>query len=107
MSERIRLKYQTAGTLSIRWAHERKDYVAGDCFVCACRETSDPSEFDLHDADPSTAWSRPMTLEEAREFIAGHRHMLGSMINRCLGVTLLDEKYATICFAAAIDIGRN
>lgn len=106
MPERIKLKYPTASTLSIRWARERKDYLAGDCYVCACRETSDPLQFDPN-APPSTAWSRPMTLEEAHKLIAAHPQMLGSLINRCFGVTLLDEKHLTIDFSSAVQVGRH
>lgn len=105
MTGLIRLKYPTTDTLSIRWAKERKDYVGGDCYVCACRADSDPRVFDPH-TNPSTRWSPPMSLEEARELITSHPHMLGSLINKCFGVTLLDEKHATIDFASAIVI-RN
>ena len=100
MHEPIRLKYFSAGTLNIRWASDRKDYVQGDCYVLAVRASVPVAAH----GGPGVAWSEPMPLADARAFIAAHPQMLGSQIHDCVGVALEDGDRATIAFATPIRV---
>ena len=105
MPERVKLKYFSAGVLSIRWAAERPDYEKGDCYVLACREATDTEKLDPH-AGPAPGWSQPMTEEEAYAFIASRPKMLGSQIRDCRGLALLDGQQGVIDFEPPIQV-RN
>lgn len=89
MVEKYKLQYwdHRNNLLSINWAHSR-DYVAGDCRVRAI-----PGDMNVDDHNriqfQRQTYSAPMTLEEAREYIAQNSEMLGK-VHDCVGLTLED-----------------
>jgi len=75
--------------LSINWAADRRDYVPGDCRVRAIKAITDVEKHNKSNYQRQN-YTKPMTLDEARVYIAKNSRMLGSPINDCVGLTLED-----------------
>jgi len=91
MAEKYKLQYwDHANTvLSIGWATNEEEYVAGDCVVRAIKETADVDQHNKKHFQHQN-YTEPMTLSEARRYIAQNKEMLGSLIHDCVGLTLED-----------------
>ena len=94
MIEKHRLQYKLQywdprnKLLSIKWAKDRKDYIAGDCRVRAIQESTDVDEHNkIHSQKQN--YSKLMTLDEARRYIEENSQMLDE-VHDCVGLTLED-----------------
>ena len=90
MAKQYKLQYwdHRNEALSINWASDREDYVAGDCRVRAIMGSTDVDEHNKQHFQRQN-YSPPMSLEEARQYIAQNQDMLGK-VHDCVGLTLED-----------------
>lgn len=90
MVEKYKLQYFDRGNevLSINWAGDRKDYVAGDCLVRAIMGDTNVDEHNKTHFQKQN-YSAPMTLEEVRLYLVQNIGMLGE-VHDCVGLTLED-----------------
>ena len=91
MVEKYKLQYWDIENtmLSINWVGDRKDYVRGDCRVRAIKKSTDTERHNTSHHQKQN-YSKPMTLDESRIYIAENSEMLGSQIHDCVGLTLED-----------------
>jgi hypothetical protein len=91
MVDKYKLQYWDSRNtvLSINWAGDREDYIKGDCRVRAIRESTDVVKHNINHLQIKN-YTNPMTLDEARAYIAENSGMLGSQIHDCVGLTLED-----------------
>jgi len=90
MAEQYKLQYFDCRNevLSIGWAVDREDYVAGDCRVRAILGGTDVDQHNKKHFQRQN-YSAPMTLEDARQYIEQNKSMLGE-VHDCVGLILED-----------------
>jgi hypothetical protein len=66
-------------------------YTEEDCYVVAIEETTDPEEYKKSHNGLVVSFTEPMTLSEARAFIASDFSRVG-IVRDCLGLVLIDPK---------------
>lgn len=88
MTEQYKLQYWDRENqfLSINWAG--KGHAFGDCRVRAIMDNTDVNAHNKTHFQKQN-YSKPMTIEEAREYIAKNTGMLGE-VRDCVGLTLED-----------------
>jgi hypothetical protein len=90
MTDKYKLQYWDSRNtvLSINWAGDREDYIRGDCRVRAIRGSTDVVKHNRNHLQIKN-YTKPMTLDQARTYIAENSGMLGQ-IHDCVGLTLED-----------------
>jgi len=81
--------------VQIQWAQALTDYKCGDCFVVVRGEDEDEYYGD--------GYLDPMTLDDARAYIAANPEVLGFIINDCRGLIRDSE----VIFFDLLVAGRN
>jgi len=95
MVAKYRLKwssYYKEDCLAIQWAHGNENYVAGDCYVRALQEGTDEYKYLKETLQPTyIKYTKLLTLEEIREFVAENKSFLGTQIHDCVGILIEDD----------------
>jgi hypothetical protein len=91
MEEKYKLQYRNykEDSFAIRWTHNKKDYVEGDCLVKAIKTDTDV-KINKRLRLQENYYTNSMTLDGARNLIVKNKNMLGSQIHDCIGLTLDD-----------------
>ena len=91
MSKKYRLQYWDSqnSVLSISWAWDRENYIAGDCRVRAIKESTDIEKHNKINHQTQN-YTKSMTLNESRAHIVKNSKILGSQIHDCIGLILED-----------------
>ncbi len=99
--EKYRLQFFDAhkACLAINWAnaYENGKFATGDCVVRAICGTTDVDAHNRAHQQLQT-YTEPMSLEDARRYIAEHILMLGSMVHDCVGIVLEDSENPIVRF---------
>lgn len=92
MTNRYRLQYldERKNALSIKFAHYKVGEIPGACYrVNAIKESTDVDRYNKNNF-PIKNYTKPMTFEEAREYLAQNPELFGSQRFLCVGLTLED-----------------
>ena len=106
MADKYRLQYfwpHKTDLLAIQWACG-KDRTSGDCLVRAIQDTTDVDDHNRSN-NQMYLYSVPMSLEEARDFVA-RNHVMLEQVYDCLGLTLEDACNQEVRFDSPVEI-RN